>query len=82
VLSDAIFTPPDGSKSLHVPTSDIIVISWQNVPEAFAYTTLPLILKLKKREYFFKNFSKTTLPGLKLYQNLLGKFVELNIWPI
>ena len=54
-------------------------INWQKVPDDFAYNTLLLLLKLKNKEYFFKNFNKTTLPGLKLYQNLCGRFVVLKI---
>ena len=78
---DTILIVPDGNKILHVLVSLKISINWQKVPDALAYKTLLLILKLKNNEYFFKNFSKTTLPGLKLYQNFWGKFVVLKIWP-
>jgi hypothetical protein len=79
LYKDTILTVPDGSSILQLLVSIKISINWQKVPDAFAYKTLLLLLKLKNKEYFFKNFNKTTLPGLKLYQNLCGKFVVLKI---
>jgi len=72
---------PDGNKIFDKDSSLKISITWQNVPDDFAKITLLLKLKLKNNEYFFKNFNKTILPGLKLYQNFCGKFVVFKIWP-
>jgi hypothetical protein len=77
--SDTNLIAPDGSNILHRLESLNVSITWQKVPDDLAYITLLLKLKLKNKEYFFKNFNKTVLPGLKLYQNLCGKFVVLNI---